>query len=42
MHGSVAQVVIAALAVVSVLAGTGWWLLHRRLAAREPVVVAAP
>ena len=22
--------------------GTGWWLLHRRLAAREPVVVAAP
>jgi len=42
MHGSVAQVVLAALAVVSVLAGTGWWLLHRRLAAREPVVVAAP
>jgi O-antigen/teichoic acid export membrane protein len=42
MHGSVAQVVVAALAVVSVLAGTGWWLLHRRLAAREPVVVAAP
>jgi O-antigen/teichoic acid export membrane protein len=40
MHGSVAQVAIAALAVVSVLAGTGWWLLHRRLTRREPVPAA--
>jgi hypothetical protein len=31
-----------ALAVVAVLAGSGWWLLHRRLATREPVPVAAP
>jgi O-antigen/teichoic acid export membrane protein len=42
MHGSVAQVALAALAVVAVLAGAGWWLLHRRLASREPLPVAAP
>jgi O-antigen/teichoic acid export membrane protein len=42
MHGSVAQVALAALAVVAVLAGAGWWLLHHRLATRDPVPVAAP
>jgi O-antigen/teichoic acid export membrane protein len=42
MHGSVAQVALAALAVVALLAGAGWWLLHRRLASREPLPVAAP
>jgi O-antigen/teichoic acid export membrane protein len=42
MHGSVGQVVLAALAVVAALAGVGWWLLRRRLTTREPVPVAAP
>jgi O-antigen/teichoic acid export membrane protein len=42
MHGSVAQVVTAALAVVAALVGTGWWLLRRRLAPRAPIPVPAP
>jgi hypothetical protein len=43
MHGSVAQVVLAALVVVAVLVGAGWWLLQRRLAApREPLAVPVP
>jgi hypothetical protein len=39
MHGSVAQVVTAALAVVAALVVAGWWLLRRRLAPRAPVAV---
>jgi O-antigen/teichoic acid export membrane protein len=42
MHGSVAQVVTAALAVVAALVGAGWWLLRRRLAPRAPIPVPAP
>jgi hypothetical protein len=42
MHGSVAQVVTAALAVVVVLVGAGWWLLRRRLAPREPIPLPVP
>jgi O-antigen/teichoic acid export membrane protein len=42
MHGSVAQVVTAALAVVAALVGAGWWLLHRRLAPRAPIPAPAP
>jgi O-antigen/teichoic acid export membrane protein len=42
MHGSVSQVVTAALAVVAVLVGAGWWLLHRRLAPRDPIPVPLP
>jgi hypothetical protein len=41
MHGSVAQVVTAALAVVAALVVAGWWLLRRRLAPRAPVTVTA-
>jgi hypothetical protein len=42
MHGSVSQVVTAALSVVAVLVGAGWWLLHRRLAPRDPIPVPLP
>jgi O-antigen/teichoic acid export membrane protein len=38
LHGSVAQVAWAAAAVVAGLAGTGWWLVRRRLA-RQPTLV---
>ena len=40
LHGSPGQVAGAALAVVTALAATGWWLLHRRLA--RPQLPAAP
>jgi O-antigen/teichoic acid export membrane protein len=42
LHGSVAQVALAATTVVWVLAGAGWWLLRRRPTTREPAPVAAP
>jgi O-antigen/teichoic acid export membrane protein len=40
LHGSVAEVAGAALAVVATLAATGWWLLRQRLR-RPPLPVAA-